>query len=339
MNAELEAFLKEAGHEPARRQPLPGDAGMRRYSRLAGSSPPALLAEVPDAGECAAFLRLRDLLERQGLAVPRLYAARPERGWLLIEDFGERRFADLLPHTDPVPLFAAAAAVLPRLQAVRPSFPLPRWDGAAMARAAAETFLGWWWPAVFGAAPDERVTAEFHEALARLIAPLAGLPAVLVHRDYFADNLFWLAERPMPQRVGIIDFQDAALGPALYDLVSLTEDARRDIAPAAVTAAVAAYEAEAPSAWRGGGEAEAIMAILAGLRHLRVAGLWVRLARRDRKPRYLHYGPCTWRRLSARLDHPALLPLQRFFDRHIPPPRRGNPPLADGGPEEGSDVS
>jgi aminoglycoside/choline kinase family phosphotransferase len=336
MSAAHEPFLAAAGLAGVKRVPLPGDAGARRYVRLVGSA--LLLVEVPDPAECAAFLRLRQFLEEQGFSVPRLHAACPEKGLLLIEDFGERRFADLLGHTDPVPLFAGAAAVLPRLQAAIPPFPLPRWEGAAMARAAAETFLGWWWPAVFGAPPAPGVAEEFHAALAALIAPLAGLPSVLVHRDYFADNLFWLAERPMPQRIGLIDFQDAALGPALYDLVSLTEDARRALAPAAVAAALAAYEAEAPPLLRGA-RGEEVRAVLAGLRHLRVAGLWVRLARRDGKPRYLDYGPCTWRRLAERLAHPALSPLQRFFDRHIPPALRGNPPHERERAEEESNVS
>ncbi len=195
-----------------------------------------------------------------------------------------------------------------------------------MARAAAETFLGWWWPAAFGAPAEARVWADLAEALDELIAPLAGQPPVLVHRDYFADNLFWLEERAPPQRVGVIDFQDAAPGPALYDLVSLIEDARRDLPPAVEKAAIDAFRAEAPAAW--GAEGERVMAILAALRHLRVAGLWVRLARRDGKTRYLRYGPCTWRRLLGRLEHQAVHPLRRFFDRHIPPALRGNPPGA-----------
>jgi hypothetical protein len=155
-----------------------------------------------------------------------------------------------------------------------------------------------------------------------MLAPF-GTNAGLVHRDYFPANLLRLPEREGPRRTGILDFQDAGLGHPAYDLVSLVEDARRDVAPAVRRAAIASYLAHRP-----GPDAAALDAALAAhgaVRHLRVAALWVRLAQRDGKPRYLNHGPRCWALLDRRLGHPACAPLRDFLDRHVPPMLRRNP--------------
>ena len=123
--------------------------------------------------------------------------------------------------------------------------------------ASAATFLDWWWPEAFGAEPGEAVAAGFHAAMHAMLAPVASRG--FVHRDYFPANLMPL-DRPGPRAVGILDFQDAALGHPAYDLVSLVEDARRDVD----------------------------------------AALWVRLARRDGKWHYLRHGPRCPRRAGPR---------------------------------------
>jgi aminoglycoside/choline kinase family phosphotransferase len=167
------------------------------------------------------------------------------------------------------------------------------------------------------------VRDEFAAAITDLCAPLATGPAGFVHRDYFAANLMWLPGRTGARRTGILDFQDAALGHLAYDLVSLIEDARRDIDPGLRAAMTARYlslrpELDAP-AFR------AAMAICAAQRHLRVAALWVRLDRRDGKPHYLAHGKRTWGLLAAALRHEAASPLARFLDAHVPPALRANP--------------
>jgi hypothetical protein len=132
-----------------------------------------------------------------------------------------------------------------------------------------------------------------------------------------------LPDRGGPRRTGLLDFQDAALGHRAYDVVSLVEDARRDVAPE-IRAAVA----ERYLAARGGQDRDAFaaaMAACAAQRHLRVAALWVRLARRDSKPHYLVHGPRCWRLLGAALAHPATRPLRDFLDARVPPALRRNP--------------
>jgi hypothetical protein len=201
---------------------------------------------------------------------------------------------------------------------------LPAWDAPAMRQTALGTLLDWWWPAVFGAAPPNAARADFSSALTTLLAPVAAGPRSFVHRDFFAGNLLWLPARDGISRVGVIDFQGASIGHPAYDLVSLLQDARRVI-PAPIEArAVARYLAARPEL-----DAPAFRtayAACAAQRHLRVAGQWVRLARRDNRPAYLAYGPHTWALLNDALHHPAASPLAVAMDRWIPPATRANPP-------------
>ncbi len=222
------------------------------------------------------------------------------------------------------PLFDAALDLLITVQRAPPPPGLPPWDAAAMIQATLNPLFDWWWPACFGAAPPDAARADIQAALAEMLAPLAAGPAGFVHRDFFAGNLIWLPDRPGVRRVGIIDFQGAAIGHPAYDLVSLLQDARRDIPPATETRAIARYLAARPEldppAFR------AAYAACAAQRHLRVAAQWVRLARRDGRPHYLVHGPRTWRLLDRALhQHPIADPLATALDRWIPPERRGNP--------------
>lgn len=317
------AFLAAAGFAAAARAPLPQDAGHRAYTRLSGGPRPALLMDaraaarvgVDAATDLSRFAGLARHLAAHGLAAPAILAEAPEQGLLLVEDLGPRTMAEALDAgADPLPLYLAAAETLAALHRVPPPAGLPAWDAAAMTAAAAATFLDWWWPAALGAPPTPLQREGFHAAMRAMLAPFAGVRG-LVHRDFFPSNLIPRGDG----RLGVIDFQDAALGHPAYDLVSLVEDARRDVPPALRDAAIARY-AEA-----GGSVDAAAMAAMAAQRHLRVAALWVRLARRDGKPRYLAHGPRCWALLARALAHPAAAPLAAFLDAEVPPGLRRNP--------------
>jgi aminoglycoside/choline kinase family phosphotransferase len=191
-----------------------------------------------------------------------------------------------------------------------------------MTETAAATFLDWWWPDTFGAPPAPSIRDAFGQAIQAMLAPFAGERS-FVHRDFFPANLMPLPDRTPPRDVGLLDFQDAALGHPAYDLVSLVEDARRDVDSALREACIARYLALRPDldadAFR------AAMAACAAQRHLRVAALWVRLARRDGKPGYLIHGPRCWALLDRALRHPAAAPLATFLDAHVPPALRRTP--------------
>ena len=317
------AFLAQAGFGAARLDPLPSDASARRYTRLLGGPRPALLMEAPPPENTRPFIAIAGHIRGLGLSAPEIIAADPDQGLVLLEDFGDATHAALLDGGADAPaLYAEAAEALAALHEAPPPPGLPAWDAAAMARATAATFLDWWWPAAMGAAPSDDLRAGLAAALHAMLAPFAGTRG-FVHRDYFPANLMRLDRRAGAQRTGLLDFQDAGLGHPAYDLVSLIEDARRDVAAEARDAALARYFAARPGVARD--DFTAAMAACAAQRHLRVAALWVRLAQRDHKPRYLIHGPRCWRLLHQALEHPATAPLRLWLDDALPRQLRRNP--------------
>ena len=310
------SLLDAHGYTAARHEVLQADAS-KHYTRLSGGPRPALLMRTPSAEYLAAFLRVARHLEALGVPAPGVIGVERASNSALVQDLGAASMADALDAgEEAAPLYFDAARSLVALHAAPPPDGLPAWDAAAMIRATQATFCDWWWPAAFGAPCGDETRAGLAQALAAMLAPFAARG--FVHRDYFPANLI-----PTPRGMAVIDFQDAALGHPAYDLVSLVEDARRDVGPALREAVVSAYLAQRP-----GLDAEgfrAAMAVHAAQRHLRVAALWVRLDRRDGKPHYLDHGPRCWALLARALDHPATQPLARFLDAHVPMEKRGNP--------------
>ncbi len=317
------AFLRQSGFGDAARAPLPADASLRTYTRLRGGPRPALLMDAPPPEDVRPFLSVARHIAGLGLSAPEILAADETQGFLVIEDFGDATHAAMLDAgADPLPLYLEAAEALAALHAAPPPATLPAWDATAMARATAATFMDWWWPAAMGAPPDAETRAACDAAIHAMLRPLADAGG-FVHRDFFPANLMRLADRSGPRRTGLLDFQDAAIGHPAYDLVSLVEDARRDVAAEVRAAAIARYLDARPGVNRD--EFAAAMAACAAQRHLRVAALWVRLDRRDGKPHYLAHGPRCWRLLDQALAHPATRPLRDFLDARVPHALRRNP--------------
>ena len=317
-------FLASNGFAARDAEPLAQDASFRRYLRIRGDRP-AVLMDAPPPEDVGPFLRIASHLFGIGLAVPAIIAADEVEGLVLEEDLGDDLLSVLLDRGDqPDPLLDAAVDALVVMQRAAPPGGLPAWDAPTMATTAMGTLFDWWWPARFGAPASQAIRDDVAAALATMLQPVAAGPRCFVHRDYFAGNLLRLPER----RVGIIDFQGAALGHPAYDLVSLLQDARRDIAPASRRRAMQRYLAARPEL--DPAEFAAAFAACAAQRHLRVACQWVRLALRDARPQYLAHGPRTWGLLEAALSQPAAEPLAIALHRWIPAAKRGNPPTLVG---------
>jgi N-acetylmuramate 1-kinase len=324
-NRLIAAFLDRHGYGMARAQPLAQDASIRRYLRLTGGPRPAVLMDAPAPEDLRPFVRIAAHLAGIGMSVPDILAVDEARGLLLEEDLGDDLVADHMTRPRP-PYLRAIAAVdtLIAMQRAVPPSDLPAWDAAAMITTALATLLDWWWPAMFGIEAPDAVRFDFAAALETMLAPVAAGPVCFVHRDYFASNLLWLPHRDGIRRIGVIDFQNAAIGHPAYDLASLLQDARRDISPALAEHAISHYLTARP-------ELEpasfcAAYAACAAQRHLRIVGQWVRLARRDGRYGYLAHGPRTWRLFEQAVLDPAAGALATALDRWIPPERRGNPP-------------
>lgn len=316
-------FLRQAGFGTARIDMLQADASFRTYARLHGGPTPALLMDAPPPEDVRPFLAIAHHIAGLGLSAPRIIAADEAQGFLVIEDFGQASHAALLDGgADPLPLYLEAAEALAALHAAPPPAGLPEWGPARMSDTAAATFLDWWWPAAMGGQAGPESRAALDAAIGAMLAPFASVGG-FVHRDFFPANLMRLERRDGPRRTGLLDFQDAAIGHPAYDLVSLVEDARRDVAPAIRDAAIARYLDARGDVDRD--DCAAAMAVCAAQRHLRVAALWVRLDRRDGKPHYLAHGPRCWGLLGRALAHPATRPLRDFLDDRVPPALRRNP--------------
>jgi len=317
----MAAFLDRcgwAGFEPV---PLAGDASFRRYYRLRGGDRRAVLMDAPSPQEdVAPYIAVAALLRRLGLSAPEVFSEDRSAGFLLIEDFGDDTYTRLLQRgANEELLYTLAVDTLVELQRAveTDGIPthLPLYDTTRLLAEAA-LLVDWYVPAVLGArlAGPER---DEYLAAWRAVLPDAALPSdTLVLRDFHVDNLMLLSGRRGVQSCGLLDFQDAVRGPPSYDLVSLLEDARRDV-PVTLREAmtdrlIAAFPALERSAFLRSA------AILAAQRNCKILGIFTRLWKRDGKPAYLVHIPRVWRLLEEELRHPALGPVAQWLDRHLP---------------------
>jgi aminoglycoside/choline kinase family phosphotransferase len=348
------AFLDAAGLADAVRAPLPGDASTRRYERLtaadgrslmlmdqvaAAESPPAdpswsserRLAEGWNAtarlsaGRIEAFAAVAAHLRSVGLSAPDIPALDAAAGLAVLEDFGDALFARVIEAgQDEAPLYLAAVEALAALHdAETPDtltgpagdWPLQVYDRTAL-QGGADLFVDWMPKLDPRLSFDAAAIADWRAAWTPVTEAGEAGATVMAHRDYHAENLIWLPGRDGAARVGMIDFQDAVRAHPSWDLHSLLQDARRDVAPALETLALDRYFALRPDVDR-----TVFMRSYAGLAALneaRILGIFARLIVRDGKPRYRQFMPRMWAHLNANLKQPGLETVAAWFDGHVP---------------------
>lgn len=316
----LHEFLERAGWYAAQIEVIPGDASFRRYFRLRRSSDQpapapgaAMLMHAPPPHEDPVpFLKVGDWLRQNGARAPQIYASEPEAGWVLLEDFGNDRMRDWLDaHPDQEPAaYEAAIDALVDLHR-QPAGPFPAYDMATYLKEA-RLLIEWYAPAQ-GLSVD---CAGYEAAWRAVLAPLLERQGVgvTVLRDYHAENIMLLGGSPSAPQ-GLIDFQDALVGHRAYDLVSLLQDARRDVDQNFAARMLDIYCARCGDT---GADFGADYAILGAQRNAKIVGIFTRLAKRDGKLRYLSLIPRVWGLLETDLLHPALAPVARWFDANIP---------------------
>lgn len=318
-NARIDAFLEKADWAKAERRPLPGDASFRRYVRLAAEDGArAMLMDAPPPQEdVRPFVKIAEHLRSMGLSAPRILASDLETGLLLLEDLGDATYTQILAgNGDELALYRLATDALIELHR-RFSDPgtIPPYDDARLLDEAA-LLVDWYLPAIRGRETPAALRAEYLNLWKQLLGRSRKIPATLVLRDYHVDNLMHLPERSGISACGLLDFQDAVIGPASYDLVSLLEDARRDVPEEIAADCLERYLSAFPEL-----DADVFQtsyAILGAQRSAKIVGIFTRLDRRDGKPVYLEHIPRVFKRLNADLAHPALAELKAWFDREIP---------------------
>ncbi len=346
------AFLdRQVDWSDARITYLQGDASTRSYARLSHDGRTALLMDAlrqPDGPPVRggkpysqiahlaedmvpAFAAIAGPLRTAGLSAPKILAEDLGEGLLLVEDLGDRVFSaeTMRSVLHQEEMWRAAVDALIALQCSPAperlplsdgrSHVLPPYDRGAL-QIEAELLIDWYWPAMHGEPAPSGASAEFLAHWNTIFDRLERQPRTWVLRDFHSPNLIWLPERDGIKRVGVLDFQDAQRGSAAYDLVSLLQDARVDVAETLEKSLLVHYCEAVRNSQPHFDEAEFTFAYnaLGAQRSTKILGIFVRLARRDGKQQYLAHLPRIWGYLQRNLRHVTLAPLAAWYDKHFP---------------------
>lgn len=343
----IRSFLAENGLGEATRLRLQGDASTRSYERLQLNERGYILMNSPRrsdgppvrdgkpysvvahlAEDVGAFIAMSRGLRAAGLSAPAIHFADSAKGLLVIEDLREEKIVEGEP---PMPVteryetavdllvslhgrsLPAALPVAPRLE-----HRLPRYDAEAFL-VEAELLLDWYLPRMnTTVSPSDR--EDFRTLWRSALQPLLDAPATWVLRDFHSPNLLWLPERQGIARLGLLDFQDAVLGPAAYDLASLSQDARVDCSEALEITLLGRYAGGRRKADPNFDTAVFVTTYVtaAAQRATKILGIFARLDMRDGKPQYLRHMPRIWGYLQRSLLHPSLAPLREWYATHVP---------------------
>jgi N-acetylmuramate 1-kinase len=346
--AVIRRFLERSGFGAAERRRIQGDASTRSYERLMLQGASTLLMNSPRrpdgppvrdgkpysaiahlAEDVTPFIAMAQALRERGFSAPAIFSAERDAGLLLLEDLGnelvvageppapiEARYevaVDLLAalHRKPLPDLLTVEANV--------DYRLPVYDMDALL-IEVELLLDWYLPKLgvtLSASKRERYLANWREAL----QPVVNAPATWVLRDFHSPNLLWLPQREGVGRIGLLDFQDAVMGAAAYDLASLLQDARVDVPEMTEIALLSRYtraRLKAEPAFDAPGFVR-LYSTLAAQRASKILGIFARLERRDGKPQYLRHLPRVWAYLQRALAHPSLTQLNAWYRVNVPP--------------------
>jgi tRNA threonylcarbamoyl adenosine modification protein YjeE len=345
----MRRFLDDSGFADAERQYLQGDASTRSYERLVQGARRAVLMNAPRrpdgppvrnglpysaiahlAEDVRPFVAMARALRSLGLSAPDIYAADLAEGLLILEDLGGE---GVVAGEPPAPIeerYGAAIDVLAALHRapapeVLPAAPrvdhrLPTYDRDAFL-IEAELLLDWYIPHRGGTVSDD-ARQQFLSIWRAALTRAATGPVHWVLRDFHSPNLLWLPDRDGIARVGLLDFQDAMMGPPAYDVASLLQDARVDVPETLEFALLGRYAQarQTDDPHFNLANFVALYALMAAQRATKILGIFARLDRRDGKPQYLRHLPRVWRYLRRSLAQPTLAPLKAWYDAHVPAP-------------------
>jgi N-acetylmuramate 1-kinase len=312
----IQRFLQHHVPEPYTLTPVSGDASFRSYHRVLTPQGSRILMDAPpDKEDIKPYIAIADLLGKSGYSVPTLLAKDEENGLLLLEDFGDALFTSVLNATPAreTELYQTAVDVLVEWHKTTPQGTLSPYSTEVLMREVS-LFAQWYIPSIAPVAQGVSRAEEFLDLWNTLLSTYPQATTQFVHRDYHVSNLMWLSKRSGVQAVGLLDFQDALQGAPAYDLVSLLEDARRDVSPSLQMRMIDYYLNKT------GLEREAFLAsyaLLGAQRNFKILGIFVRLWKRDGKAQYLNFIPRIWNYIMQDLQHPHLAPLKLWLEANM----------------------
>jgi tRNA threonylcarbamoyl adenosine modification protein YjeE len=345
----LRQFLEASGYMDATRKRMAGDASTRSYARLIRDGAAVILMNFPQRPDGAAtyngksysaavhlaenvkpFVAIDQGLHAQGISAPAIHHADLGHGFLITEDFGSEGVIEGDPPRPIVARYETAIDVLATLHSkslpetlplAEQTYAIPVFDVDALLIEIG--LMPEWYLPDRGAELSADKRAEFFAMWRELLQKPLAAPRTWVIRDYHSPNLIWLPHREGMARVGVIDFQDAVLGPRSYDVVSLLQDARIDVPENIELTLLTRYikaRRAADASFDPAGFAE-LYAIMSAQRNTRLLGTFARLNRRDGKPHYLRHQPRIWTYLQRSLAHPNLSSLRDWYLANVPPPK------------------
>jgi len=298
---------------PATLTAASSDASFRRYFRWEGEGRSFVVMDAPPPQEnCKPFVDIAFLLAKSGINVPKIYAEDLERGFLLLNDLGNKTYLDVINGENADALFDDALQALLAFQQLPMVAPLPSYD-VALLRRELELFPEWYVKRELGIEFDAPQQQQWQQISDLLIDSALAQPKVLVHRDYMPRNL--MISEPNP---GVLDFQDAVYGPVTYDVTCLFKDAFLSWPEERVCGWLESYWQQASALnipvqpdFEDFLRASDLMGVQ---RHLKVIGIFARICHRDGKPRYLADVPRFFSYIEAVIARrPELAELQALF--------------------------
>ena len=317
----LENWLRQLGYSDIQLQSASSDASTRRYYRLKTKTDSLIAVDTPQPiAENQAFIDIGHALHSAGLNAPTIYHCDVDQGWMLLEDFGSKTFAQAIQDQSTQPaLYRQASALIaeiqgsPSLQSFSKTLPL---YSSTMVAQELEIFSEWCLQGHLNINLSDKDNDDLEQLTLLLVRSFAEQPQSFVHRDFHSRNLMLLDN----QDIGLLDFQGAVRGPITYDWVSLLRDCYHALPSEEVQSLLHSSIDRAKREGLSSHPQEQIERWFdyTGLqRHLKAIGIFCRLKKRDNKSSYMADIPRTFSYVQEAIDkHPELVPLRRLVKTH-----------------------
>ena len=278
---------------------IAGDASNRKYFKIFNKNLCKILMYDDNGKESINnFLHKTYLFDSYGLRVPKIFSAYSESGIIVMESFGDSKFSKIINHKNELLLYKSALDSLIFIHKKNKSDKLTNYTKEVFFDESKIFFE--WYLRLNSFKKKKYKLFDFKNTLFNYLGSIENLPLVNVHRDFHVDNLFYLDSELSHKKCGWIDYQDALVGPIVYDVMSLLEDARRDLKKGNKEKLIFYYIEKANILDKNSFlHAFKIVAIQ---RHLKVLGIFARLAIRDKKPDYIKHIPRVLKMLKDNLS-------------------------------------